>query len=221
MPDLKKYFNVAEKITIIHIDAFGRIHEYASQVVELHHDDFMDVLIPIHKNRDVVLKLDTMLKVVISKGEAVYEFKAVLHEKLFGRIPLYRLKILDEFNKIQRRNFYRLKLMRDIEAAQVEDLKERKYGERFRCNLHDISAGGIHISTSKELQENELIEFKLNLNDNKLVVFGVVVRRTLSGNPRAQFSYGIKFERMSEYERNVITKFIFEEQRRLIKKGLV
>lgn len=221
MPDLKKYFSVAEKITMIYIDALGRSHEYASQVVELHPDSFMDVLIPIHKNRDIYLKQDTMLKIVVSKGEAVYEIKAVLYEKLFGRIPLYRLKVLDEINKIQRRNFYRLKLIRDIEAAQVEDLKERKYGERFRCNLHDISAGGIQISTSKELQENELLEFVLNLNDKKLVVFGVVVRRTLSGNPRAQYSYGIKFERMSEYERNVITKFIFEEQRRLIKKGLV
>jgi len=221
MVDLKRYFTVGEKITLGYLDAAGHLREYTSQIVELHPDGFADVLIPIHKNHDVFLKQDTMLKLVIAKGDAVYEFRAALYEKLFGRIPLYRLKVLDEVNKIQRRDFYRLKLMRDIEAAVVEDLKERKYGPRFKCNLHDISAGGLLISTSEELQENDMLEFTLNFTGKKLVVFGIVVRRNLTNNPRAKYSYGIKFDKMSEFERNEITKFIFEEQRRLIKKGLV
>lgn len=221
MLDLKRYFTVGEKILMEYIDAVGHIHEYTSQVIELHPDETMDVLIPIHRNQDIFLRQDSLLKIVVAKGEAVYELKAVLYEKLYGRIPLYRLKILDDINRIQRRNYFRLKIMRDVEAALVEDLKERKYGERFRCNMHDISAGGIHISTSKELQEKDLLEFTLHLGARKLVLFGLVIRRTLSGNPRAQYSYGIKFDRMSDFERNEITKFIFEEQRRLIKKGLV
>lgn len=221
MLDLNRYFTVGEKILMEYIDPTGHMHGYTSQVVELHPNEFMDVLIPIHKNQDIFLRQDTILKLVVVKGEAVYELKAVLYEKLYGRIPLYRLKVLNDINKIQRRDFFRLKIMRDIEAAIVEDLKERKYGDRFKCNLHDISAGGMHISTSKELQENNLLEFTLHLGARKIVVFGVVVRRNISGNPRAQYSYGVKFDRMSDFERNEITKFIFEEQRRLIKKGLV
>lgn len=221
MFDLKKYFTVGEKILMEYIDASGHKHVYTSQVVELHPNEFIDILIPIHKNHDIYLKQDALLKLIISKGEAVYEIRAVLYEKLFGRIPLYRLQVADEINKIQRRNFYRLKLMRDIEAALVEDFKERKYGERFKCNLHDISAGGLLISTSKELKENDMLEFTLNLNGKKLIVFGIIIRRTLTDNYRAKYSYGIKFERTSDFERNEITKFIFEEQRRLIKKGLV
>ncbi len=221
MVDLKKYFAVGEKILMEYLDAAGHLHEYRSQVIELHDNDLLDVLIPIHKNQDVYLKQDTLLKLVVSKGEAVYELRAVIYEKLFGRIPLYRLRFLSEVNKIQRRNFYRLRLMRDVEAALVEDLKTRKYGERFKCNLHDISAGGVHISSSKELQEKDMIEFTLNLNGKKLVAFGIIVRRTLTENTRAPYAYGVKFDRMSDFERNEITKYIFEEQRRLIKKGLV
>ncbi len=221
MLDLKKYFTVGEKIQMDYLDASGHQREYISQVVEIINNEYIDVLIPIHKKRDVYLSQDALLKIVLVKGEAIYEFKAVLHEKLFGRIPLLRLKIFSEVNKIQRRDYYRLKLMGDLEARLVEDLKERKYGELFKCNLHDISAGGVLLSTNKELQEKALLEFTLNLNGNKLIVYGTIVRKTLTGNHRAPYSYGVKFEKMSELEKTAITKFIFEEQRRLIKKGLV
>lgn len=221
MLDLKKYFTVGENIQIDYIDLNGHIHEYKSKVIELNDNEFIDVLIPMHKNHDVYLRQDTLLKLILIKGGAVYEFRAVLHEKSFGRIPLLRLKVLSDVNKIQRRDFYRLTLMRDIEARQVEDLKQRIYGETFKCSLHDISAGGVLLSTKKELQEKDILEFALNLNGKKLVLFGIVVRKTLMVNSRATYSYGIKFDRMSEFERSEINRFIFDEQRRLIKKGLV
>jgi c-di-GMP-binding flagellar brake protein YcgR len=221
MLDLKKYFRVGDRIQIGYIDFSGRRHEYVSQVVELYENGFMDVLIPIHNKRIVYIRPDTVLAVSIPKGEAVYEIKATIHEKLFGRIPLLKLQVFPEVNKIQRRNFYRLKLMRDIEVRLVEDFKERIYGERFKGNLHDISAGGVLLSFKKELQENDNLELTLDLNGKKLIVFGVVVRRTLSANSTTEYIYGIKYYRISEYERNEIMKFIFEEQRKLIKKGLI
>ena len=221
MLDLNKYFTVGEKIQLDYIDVSGQLHEYRSQVIEIFDNDFIDVLIPIHKKHDVYLRQDIILKLVISKGDAVYEFKAVLYEKIFGRIPLLKLRLFSDVKKIQRRDFYRLKLMRDIEARLVEDLKERKYGERFKCNMHDISAGGLLFSSNKELQENDKLEFTLDLNDKKLIVFGIIVRRTPTFNFRTAYMYGVKYDRMSEFERNAITKFIFEEQRKLIKKGLI
>jgi c-di-GMP-binding flagellar brake protein YcgR len=33
--------------------------------------------------------------------------------------------------------------------------------------------------------------------------------------------YGINFEKITETERNIIMRFIFEEQRKLVKKGLI
>ncbi len=221
MIDLKKYFTIGERIRLDYIDAVGQQHEYASQVVEIHKEEFIDVLIPIHKKRDVHLRQEALMKLILVKGEAIYEFKVVLHEKLFGRVPLLRLKVLAEVNKIQRRDFYRLKLMRDMEARLVLNAKEEKYSEVFKGNLHDISAGGLLFSSRKELQEKDLLELYLDLNGNKLTVFGTIVRRTLTDNYRAPYSYGVKYYGLRELERNAITKYIFEEQRKLIKKGLI
>ena len=221
MLDLKRYFSIGEKIQIKYLNAAGQLNEYVSQVVEIHGNDFIDVLIPIHRKRDVYLRQDSVLKVIISKEEAVYEFRVVLHEKLFGRIPLLRLRVLSELNKIQRRDFYRLKIMRDIEVRLVENFKEKKYGEQSKCNLLDISVGGLLFNSRKEFKEKDMLEFILDLNGKKLIVFGIIIRRTLNDNFRAPYSYGVKYVKMSEPERNVIMKFIYEEQRRLIKKGLI
>lgn len=227
MTDLKKYFTIGEKIQIDHIDIRGHLQEYISQVVDFHGLDFMDVLIPIHKNQDVYLKVDSIVKIVLPKGDAVYEFKAVVYEKLFGRVPLLRLKMISDVNKIQRRDFYRLKLMRDIEARKLllenvlENNPEKKFGDVFKCYMHDISAGGVLISTKEDLQEGDTLEIRIDLNGIELVAYGIIVRRTLTVSPRAPYSYGVKFDKMSEFDKNKLSRFIFEEQRKLIKKGLI
>jgi c-di-GMP-binding flagellar brake protein YcgR len=169
----------------------------------------------------VYLRKDTVVKIVLTKGEAIYEIKAVIYETLFASIPLMRVKVLTEVHKIQRRNFYRLKVMMDIEIRLVEDYEQKKYGERSTCNMLDISTGGLSFSTRKEFHEKDMLVLILDLNSKKLTVFGRIVRRTFNDNFRAPFSYGVEFIKMNANERNVITKFIYDEQRRLIKKGII
>lgn len=221
MTDLKKYFAIGEKINIYYIDAREHLREYTSQVVDLNDNGFMDVLIPIYKTQDVSLSQDSVIKLIISKEDAAYEYKAVVYEKLFGRIPILRLKIISDVKKIQRRDFYRLKMMRDVEVRLIEDLKEKKYSEKFKCNLHDISAGGILFSTNREFQESNMLELTLDLKGVQVIVYGIIVRRTLTVSHRAPYSYGVRFDKLNEFDKNKITKFIFEEQRKLIKKGLI
>ncbi|MGE5631774.1 MAG: flagellar brake protein [Caulobacteraceae bacterium] len=221
MPDLKKVFSVGEKIQILFNDGIGKSHEYVSQIINFHDNEHIDVLIPIYKSEFVYLKEDTIFKVVIPKGEAVYEFVARIADKLYGKIPMLRLHIISELTKIQRRNYYRLKLIREVEIRVVLDLKDRKFGEKLKGHLLDISGGGLMFNMSGELDNKDLVEITLDLNGKKMVVFGSIVRKSMNHNARTPYTYGVSFEKITEFERNVITKFIFEEQRKLIKKGLV
>ncbi|MDD3704562.1 MAG: PilZ domain-containing protein, partial [Clostridiaceae bacterium] len=138
-----------------------------------------------------------------------------------GSIPLLRLKGISEINKIQRRDYYRLRIFREIEVRQIIDKNEKKYGESFKGNLQDISSGGLMFSTKEQFDEKDLLEFTLDLNDHKMVVLGIVVRRNLNESYRSPYSYGIKYVDLNMADRNAINRFIFEEQRRLIKKGLI
>jgi c-di-GMP-binding flagellar brake protein YcgR len=221
MPDMKKYFSVGDKVQIEFIDLTGHKHDYISQINKIYDNVYLDVLIPISKNQIIYLKTDTILRLISARGDAVFEVNARIVDKLFGEIPLLKLQVVSDIKKTQRRNFFRLKLLRDIEVQKVIDLKERSFGERFRGYMLDISGGGLMFNSTMLLQENDLIEVALNLNNKKLVLFGLIVRRVYCNNPKAPYSYGVRFERITEFERNEVTKFIFEEQRKLIKKGLV
>lgn len=76
-------------------------------------------------------------------------------------------------------------------------------------------------SSKKYLNENDTLEFTLDLNGIIKVVLGVIIRRTLNESYRAPYSYGVQYIKLNMADRNAINKFIFEEQRRLIKKGLI
>jgi len=224
MKHIKKYFKIGDKVQIEYWDAVGELRQYVSQVVDIHDgqdEEFIDVLIPIYKNMDVNIRQGTILKLIVFKGDAIYEIRTILYKKLFGSIPLLRLKATSEVIKKQRRDYYRLKIFREIEARLVIDPEEKKYGEKFKCNIQDISAGGLMFSSREYFNQNDLLEFALDLNGMIKVVKGVIVRRTLNESYRAPYSYGVQYVDLNPADINAITKFIFEEQRRLIKKGLI
>ncbi len=221
MLDFSKYLQVGEKIQVQYTDANNNVHEYSSQVVEFYSNGMLDILIPLYKNQIVYFRNDAKLKIVVPKGEAVFEFQTQIAEKQFGKIPLLRLQVSGQVNKIQRRNYFRLKVIKELEGRTVINLKERKFGDKFKGNLLDISGGGIQFNMLTELEENASVELTMTLNDKKMTLFGIIVRKNFTNNAKAPFLYGVRFDRMSEFERNEIMKFIFEEQRKLIKKGLI
>ncbi|HQO43370.1 MAG TPA: PilZ domain-containing protein [Bacillota bacterium] len=224
MKELKKYFNIADKVQIEYYDKVGELRQYVSQVVDIHdgqQEEFIDVLIPMYKSMDVNIMQGSVLKLIVFKGDAIYEIRTIVYKKIFGSIPLLRLKAISEIIKKQRRDYYRLKIFREIEARLVIDPDEEKYSETFICNLQDISAGGLMFSSREYFNENDTLEFALDLNGPIMVVQGVIVRRILNESYRLLYTYGVQYINLNMADRNAITKFIFEEQRRLIKKGLI
>lgn len=221
MSDIKKCFSIGDKIQIDYVDAVGSVRKYVSQVVNVLDDDFIDVLVPIHKKQNVYIRKGSILKLIASKGDAIYEIKTVLVDRIPEGIPLLRLKGISEIHKIQRRSFYRLKYFKEVNARLVLDMKKGEYGESFKCNIQDISLGGIMLSTAKHLNDKDIIEINLDLDEKIKVVHGVVVRRILKESNKNIYFYGVEYVGLTTADSNNINKFIFKEQRRLIKKGLI
>ncbi|OGO78433.1 MAG: hypothetical protein A2Y23_03640 [Clostridiales bacterium GWB2_37_7] len=220
MQEVNKFISIGERINLMLLNDYDN-HQYVSRVEELNVDGTIDVLIPISKNRIIYIKNDTVLKVVVAKEGAIYEFQAKIVSKLFGAIPLLRLMRVSEVNKIQRRNYYRLKAIKTMKARKIVNLKEKLFDEFFTATIVDISGGGLAISTSMELETNDLLEINVDLNSN-LNILGKVLRKEIKEEIKPnKYAYGIAFEKITEIERNIIMRFIFEEQRKLAKKGLI
>lgn len=221
MQDNKKFLIPGEKINLVLLGEYNS-HQYASKVENVHDDGIIDVLLPIFKNQVLYIKSDTLLKVIVARDSAIYEFKAKIVSKLMGVVPLLRLERISEIIKIQRRNYYRLKVVKGIRVRRAINFKEKLFEEYFNASLIDLSGGGIGFTSYKELNESDVVEINMELNSNVVKIFGRIIRkRLLDKNENGMFSYGAHFEKITEIERNSIMRFIFEEQRKLAKKGMI
>ncbi|MDF2839661.1 MAG: hypothetical protein K0Q99_432 [Clostridia bacterium] len=220
MQEINKFISAGERINLLVLNNYDN-HQYVSKVDNINDDGTIDVLIPIAQNRIVYIKNDTILKVIVSREGAIFEFKAKILNKLFGRIPLLRLVIVSDVQKIQRRNYFRLKALKSMKVRKIVNLKEKQFGEHFEASMVDISGGGLAFHSNTELEINDMIELSLDLNLNSINILGKIVRVDIDESKTKKYSYGITFDKISEIERNIIMRFIFEEQRKLAKKGLI
>jgi c-di-GMP-binding flagellar brake protein YcgR len=200
MQDINKFLSIGAKIHLLIMNDNNQ-SQYVSRVDNINED--------------------TVLKVIITKEAAIYEFKAEIENKLFGVDPLLRLKRTSDIQKIQRRNYFRLKSLNTIKIRKIVNLKEAIFSEYFNATMVDISGGGLAFNSELELDINDLIEISVTLNSNTINLLGMVVRADRSEDNLKKMGYGINFEKITETERNIIMSFIFEEQRKLVKKGLI
>jgi c-di-GMP-binding flagellar brake protein YcgR len=220
MQDISKFLSIGTKIHILVMNNNNQ-SQYVSRVDNINEDGTIDVLIPISKRRIVYINEDTVLKVIITKEGAIYEFEAEVENKLFGVDLLLRLKRTSDIQKIQRRNYFRLKSLNTIKIRKIVNLTEAIFSEYFNVAMVDISGGGLAFNSELELDINDLIEISVTLNSNTINLLGMVVRADRNENNLKIMEYGINFEKITDTERNIIMTFIFEEQRKLAKKGLI
>jgi len=220
MQDINKYLHIGARINLLVMNDYNQ-SQYVSRVDNINEDGTIDVLIPISKRRIVYIKNDTVLKVIITKEGAIYEFKAEIVSKLFGVDPLLRLTRVSDIQKIQRRNYFRLKSLNTIKIRKIVNLKEAIFDEYINVIMVDISGGGLAFNADVELEINDMIEVSMNLNANTINLLGKIVRADRDEDKAKKIAYGINFDKITEMERNIIMRFIFEEQRKLAKKGLI
>lgn len=196
--------------------------QFPSKIINIVNENIIDLMIPDEILGSSHIAKNAIIDVVIVKEDAIFKFSVIVLEKTNDNIIGLRVQINSDITKIQRRNFYRLEIINDFNGRVVEDIKSYKFGEIFAGNIMDISGGGALIHTNKDLNLDVIIELSFKIsNEKEMMFFGVVLRRSIINAPKYKLEYGIKFINITEYDRNTLMKYIFEGQRKLIKKGLV
>lgn len=223
MMSLSKLFKIGDKVNV---KAMGKsdYYTYVSQVTDIFGDEFIEISFPMYKNRTIYFINGEKLILVIGKREAVFEFQAVVIEKKYENIPIMRLKVISEPIRIQRRNYYRLKIIKPIryrliDASMDSEDESVKYNKGF---LLDISEGGIMFCTKEELEEKDSLELIFDIEDRKDVIFkGKIVRKIYNAEKSGIYEYGVEFDEINKKDRNKLAKFIFAEQRKMLKKEML
>ena len=181
---------------------------------------------PIFKGNIFPVHTGWSVNVYFTHKKDLYYFPAII----VGRgkkddMPLMEIKVTDNISKIQRRHYFRLNISLPVRYREFDPLlkEDDEQHEYIESTTIDISGGGISIVTDEKLENDNLIECKIILPDNKDIPFiGKIIRseKLFDVNPE-KYRNAIKFIAIENKNKESLIRHIHNEQIKLIRKGFL
>lgn len=184
---------------------------YVSQVQDIYDGERYFIAVPVSHGYNVFIPLGEMLNIRFFRPNGVYEFYGVVDLKESnGNVDGLVVRRISEIMRIQRREYYRLQMVKDVKYKRGDE-------ESYRSGiLKDLSGGGLRMVADLELEIGDVIDILLPLGGKELNLKGKVIR---CNRVEKGFDLGVCFINIKGSEREQIIKFIFESQRKRIRKG--
>ncbi|WP_422445787.1 flagellar brake protein [Thermoanaerobacterium sp. DL9XJH110] len=171
---------------------------------------------PMKKNMIYFIAINKPIKIYFLKGDFLYCVDGKVINKTYSPVPLLTAQLVGQPYKNQRREYFRLKISLDVSAKVAGS--EHCVNGRTR----DLSAGGALLLLPEEIKKGEVIEVRLSINSEDLVLKALVVRSEKDLERRVNpYNVAVQFMEIDNNQRDFIIKFLLSEQRRLRKKGLI
>lgn len=199
---------------------------YESIIARVESDSFY-ILPPKKGQMEIPLKPGDVLKIVYQAMDALYEFTTDVREEDKNQSQkLYCLSIPNKGYRIQRRNFFRIKIMQEAKLRLVEEVVDQKQhklnpvGEMKGCFLHDLSGGGVCVFSNEFVQPDQYFELSFSLPAKEgLKSFQEIVRvvrteQTKGRGLEEKFTYsmGGYFFSLEDQDRDVIVRYLYKRQ---------
>lgn len=205
------YISQFQNINLIYKKKNGENEEYASRVISLDSEIELMVENPSKEGKEVRFLNGTRLDVVFQvENHGLHSFETEIVAKVREKINLLKLRRLGEVKKLQRRNFYRVKSDLDVIVRRLGDVI---FEETI---ILDISGGGLKFLSRQDFKLGDIVELNITLLGEDLDLEAKVVKVDKIGFGKSEVS--VEFYDLYEDDQNVIVKYVFEKQRREIKR---
>lgn len=203
----------------------GKLDEeetYASQILDIKDEYNFKISGPMRQNSLIFLHNGELIKVYFTvKNKGRYSFTAKVTERELKQIYLLDIERISEIDKVQERNFFRLITGLEVHKTfETEEKGENKILEE-QCEAKDISGGGVKIHCNHNHKINDIIKCSIKIEDRIIEVEGSVRRIDTIDALNYKYSIGVAFTKVNEDDREIIIKYIFNQQRILRNKGLI
>ena len=176
--------------------------------------------------RSMVRAQDELEVSMMWKG-AVYFFGATVIGEKHDRVKLLLISDPEFIRREQRREFVRVPVMFDAQIACNPATQDASADEWVTVVASDISGGGIGLFIwNKDVpawllaRRRIRVAMPIGQDGSTVKVMGQVVRlEKPDEGPTDGVNVGVKFIEISESERRVIIRFVFDRQRELIRKS--
>lgn len=187
---------------------------YKSKISEIK-PGFIVVEAPIHDGQFVPLRNGTFIKVIFYDDTSSYAFISQIITRATAPIPIFIIKYPDQIKNIQRRKFFRVPIVDELEYQIVD---EKGLSEIYKGYIHNLSGGGLSLKTKRKIDRNATMLVTLKLANQKIKVAAKVIRCVQE--EKDDFLSAVEFSDISESQRDLVIAYIFEVQRLMLRKGL-
>lgn len=235
---MKVTFAIGDRIELMHIkSAIGRKvsdKKYGSQLLDFDGDRTAKIAMPISEGKVIPLEIDDDYNLCFFTNSGLYQCTAQIKKRYTeNRMYVMDVIFLTPLKKFQRRKFYRLDCLFPIRYQIVPKEQFEKKNEAEQDNekdeilweegtISDLSGGGIRFHGNVECKKGDFVEIVLPLSLQSgiipLSLYMKVVSCVHFEGSRVAYETRGEFLNINEKERETVIKYVFEEQRRRMRK---
>jgi c-di-GMP-binding flagellar brake protein YcgR len=181
---------------------------------------------PFQTTQPPPLKIGQNLICHLPDADAIYQFTAsLINYEVKGQKSFLVLTRPDTLERIQRREFYRLKIALPIYYRIYSNIPARRPVPFRLSETKDISGGGVLFTGDLDIRKNTFLDLMIELPRedieriptspaNMFVCLGRVAMVKQQSQPNKIYHYGVEFKELEPQDQERIIKFIFERQTR-------
>ncbi|WP_069649589.1 flagellar brake protein [Caloranaerobacter ferrireducens] len=197
-------------------------NKYASQILDIIDDNIYIISGPIQKSALIPLHVGSLIEITyFREDKGRFVFKAKIIEREYKNIYKLKIEKISCTTKLQERNYYRLSVKLDVQKIYNLKLDDNNKEVIESCIAKDISGGGIRVFCNFKHSVGDIVKLNISITDFSITALGTVVRIQEIENDNFKFSLGVKFTEIEDEDRERLIRYIFEQQRKLRKKGLI
>lgn len=206
---------------------------YVSQLLDIKEESIVAAM-PISEGHIIPLEIGMILETFFYTAQGIFKTDCrVISRGKEDNLFIMELILEGELKKFQRRQFYRLPCsiqaeIRKLDVLEIVDWsKNHRAAEKFNNEdisgmLVDISGGGARLMTSWQLEEGDYIYMKfpieMNIGVREVELMGKVIMSLKAANRTDCYDNRIQFKELGPELRDVLVKYIFEQQRKTQKR---
>ncbi len=207
---------------------------YYSQINDILSEDRLEISMPMEKSKLILLPVDTEYDMTIYTAQGLYQcFVRVVDRYKSDNMYLLVVELTSNLRKNQRREYYRFSCALEMCSRNLEEEEIQAIESKIpyslvpglplkRSVIADISGGGLRFLSNQKYEPDSLLYCSYHLvinNVRKLyeVVGKVLYVREMENRPGV-FEHRVKYVNMEEEKREEIIKFIFQEERKNMKR---
>lgn len=197
----------------------------------------------------VPLEQGEAFQVCFYTNKGLYQCQALIVSRYYeDSLPVAVIKLRSEFEKLQRRQYYRMESILPLEFRVIseEELKQMSYDKnghgteeteneagkedagvsnRFYTGVTlDISGGGVRFNSEYSAQSNDILVMRIAFMSQETQKLQPLFAKVLTvlpvQNRSGVFEHRVEFTAISNAERECIIRYIFTEERKRRKREM-